>query len=203
MPNHFLAVSSTARIATHREYAFRACDWSGSSCFPPRELELWLWNQTPNKTLERFDAAISGESNVISVRKAISSIWCTQKSSARGKFFCLAHLDPFITLGWTVSVALETLFCCTWCDLRGAKNPRCSEHSEQYGVANNIKWVIWLVSAWCHMMYDLQPAGDPGCGKSFLLLQVVNYALSKGWIVLYIPRGKHFGYSSSTHLACS
>ncbi|KAF8573593.1 hypothetical protein K439DRAFT_1665739 [Ramaria rubella] len=30
--------------------------------------------------------------------------------------------------------------------------------------------------------------GDSGCGKSFLLLQSVNYALSSGWLVLYIPR---------------
>jgi len=32
------------------------------------------------------------------------------------------------------------------------------------------------------------PAGRSGCGKSFLLLQAVQYCASQKWIVIYIPR---------------
>lgn len=35
-----------------------------------------------------------------------------------------------------------------------------------------------------------QAAGRPGCGKSFLLLQVVEHAIQRDWIVIYVPRGK-------------
>lgn len=32
------------------------------------------------------------------------------------------------------------------------------------------------------------PAGRPGCGKSFLLLQAVQHCVAEKWIVIYIPR---------------
>ena len=32
-------------------------------------------------------------------------------------------------------------------------------------------------------------AGSSGCGKSYLLLQTVSYALANEWLVLYVPRG--------------
>ncbi|KAF8507950.1 mitochondrial ribosomal death-associated protein 3-domain-containing protein [Hysterangium stoloniferum] len=41
--------------------------------------------------------------------------------------------------------------------------------------------------------------GPPGCGKSFLLVQAVNYAISTGWIVLYIPRAITLLNSSTKH----
>ncbi|KAJ7070144.1 mitochondrial ribosomal death-associated protein 3-domain-containing protein [Mycena amicta] len=42
--------------------------------------------------------------------------------------------------------------------------------------------------------------GRPGCGKSFLLLQAVQYAhASADWIVIYIPRTKRFVDSSTPH----
>ena len=33
------------------------------------------------------------------------------------------------------------------------------------------------------------PAGHPGCGKSFLLLQAVEHCARSNWVVIYIPRG--------------
>ena len=33
------------------------------------------------------------------------------------------------------------------------------------------------------------PAGERGAGKSFALLQAIQYAIARHWIVLYIPRG--------------
>lgn len=36
---------------------------------------------------------------------------------------------------------------------------------------------------------DFSVAGDPGSGKSFTLLQAVQYALERQWIIIYIPRG--------------
>ncbi|KIK63998.1 hypothetical protein GYMLUDRAFT_40216 [Collybiopsis luxurians FD-317 M1] len=41
--------------------------------------------------------------------------------------------------------------------------------------------------------------GSEGCGKSFLLLQAVQYCLAKGWIVIYIPRAKSTVNSTTTH----
>lgn len=38
-------------------------------------------------------------------------------------------------------------------------------------------------------------AGHPGCGKSFLLLQAVEYCKADDWIVIYIPRGPFFSRS--------
>lgn len=35
-------------------------------------------------------------------------------------------------------------------------------------------------------------AGEQGTGKSFTLLQAVQYCISRNWIVIYIPRGGHF-----------
>lgn len=35
----------------------------------------------------------------------------------------------------------------------------------------------------------ITPAGAAGSGKSYLLLQAVEFAHSRGWIVLYVPRG--------------
>lgn len=35
-------------------------------------------------------------------------------------------------------------------------------------------------------------AGPLGIGKSALLMQAVNYAMCKPWIVIYIPHGKDF-----------
>lgn len=35
-------------------------------------------------------------------------------------------------------------------------------------------------------------AGPLGIGKSALLMQAVNYAMCKPWIVIYIPDGKDF-----------
>ncbi|GJJ11338.1 hypothetical protein Clacol_005570 [Clathrus columnatus] len=41
--------------------------------------------------------------------------------------------------------------------------------------------------------------GDSGSGKSFLLLQAVDYALQSGWIVLYIPRAISLLDSSTSY----
>lgn len=43
----------------------------------------------------------------------------------------------------------------------------------------------------CDMLLTLvcAVAGDPGSGKSFALLQAVQYAIERKWIVIYIPRG--------------
>ncbi|THH20466.1 hypothetical protein EW146_g917 [Bondarzewia mesenterica] len=41
--------------------------------------------------------------------------------------------------------------------------------------------------------------GSSGCGKSFLLLQGVQYAKSMNWIVLYIPRAINLVNSTSTY----
>jgi len=35
-------------------------------------------------------------------------------------------------------------------------------------------------------------AGEQGTGKSFTLLQAVQYCVSRNWIVIYIPRGRYF-----------
>ena len=35
-------------------------------------------------------------------------------------------------------------------------------------------------------------AGPKGCGKSFILLQAMQYCNARDWIVLYIPRGRYF-----------
>ncbi|TFY79925.1 hypothetical protein EWM64_g4084 [Hericium alpestre] len=42
-------------------------------------------------------------------------------------------------------------------------------------------------------------AGSPGCGKSYLLLQAVEYASSADWIVMYIPRAINLVNSSSPY----
>lgn len=39
---------------------------------------------------------------------------------------------------------------------------------------------------------DMFLAGPPGCGKSFLLLQAMQYCNARNWLVLYIPRGRYF-----------
>ena len=45
---------------------------------------------------------------------------------------------------------------------------------------------------WNHFIYCILtntfPAGRSGCGKSFLLLQLVQHCASEKWIVIYIPR---------------
>ena len=40
------------------------------------------------------------------------------------------------------------------------------------------------------MIADGMLAGKSGCGKSYLLLQAVQYAIQKDWVTLYIPRGQ-------------
>lgn len=42
--------------------------------------------------------------------------------------------------------------------------------------------------------------GQAGSGKSFLLLQSVEYCVSKGWIVLYVPRAINLVNSSTPHV---
>jgi len=42
-------------------------------------------------------------------------------------------------------------------------------------------------------------AGPTGCGKSFLLIQGVEYAASAGWIVMYIPRAINLVNSSTAY----
>ncbi|EGN95341.1 hypothetical protein SERLA73DRAFT_95973 [Serpula lacrymans var. lacrymans S7.3] len=42
--------------------------------------------------------------------------------------------------------------------------------------------------------------GAPGCGKSFLLLQAVQYCASKDWLVLYIPRGVSLVNSTTAYV---
>ncbi|KAI0358308.1 hypothetical protein OH77DRAFT_1421633 [Trametes cingulata] len=41
--------------------------------------------------------------------------------------------------------------------------------------------------------------GKPGCGKSYLLLQAVQYAIQKQWISLYIPRAINLVNSSTAY----
>ncbi|EPQ56717.1 hypothetical protein GLOTRDRAFT_138372 [Gloeophyllum trabeum ATCC 11539] len=41
--------------------------------------------------------------------------------------------------------------------------------------------------------------GSRGCGKSFLLLQAVEYAVRSGWMVLYIPRAISLVNSTTTY----
>ncbi|KAH9933487.1 mitochondrial ribosomal death-associated protein 3-domain-containing protein [Fomitopsis serialis] len=41
--------------------------------------------------------------------------------------------------------------------------------------------------------------GPTGCGKSYLLLQTVEYAAHSDWIVMYIPRGLHLVDSSKDY----
>ncbi|KAM0756006.1 hypothetical protein T439DRAFT_344926 [Meredithblackwellia eburnea MCA 4105] len=43
-------------------------------------------------------------------------------------------------------------------------------------------------------------AGSPGSGKSILLLQAASYALSQGWIVLYLPSATPLINSSTPHV---
>ena len=51
---------------------------------------------------------------------------------------------------------------------------------------------IFSVSAPVPVLRPAHPhhaaARDPGCRKSFLLLQAMHHALSANWIMLYIPR---------------
>ncbi|KAI0718085.1 mitochondrial ribosomal death-associated protein 3-domain-containing protein [Cerioporus squamosus] len=42
--------------------------------------------------------------------------------------------------------------------------------------------------------------GKPGCGKSYLLLQAVQYAVQKDWITLYIPRAINLVNSSTPYV---
>lgn len=44
--------------------------------------------------------------------------------------------------------------------------------------------------AWVSTHITFLVAGSAGCGKSFLLIQGVEYAASAGWLVMYIPRGE-------------
>lgn len=51
-----------------------------------------------------------------------------------------------------------------------------------------------VVISWFHLFLSLRhahllSAGPSGSGKSFTLLQAVEYCVAKNWIVLYIPRG--------------
>lgn len=39
---------------------------------------------------------------------------------------------------------------------------------------------------------DIFSAGPQGCGKSFLLLQALQYCNARDWLVLYVPRGLYF-----------
>ncbi|KAI0664394.1 mitochondrial ribosomal death-associated protein 3-domain-containing protein [Cubamyces menziesii] len=41
--------------------------------------------------------------------------------------------------------------------------------------------------------------GQPGCGKSYLMLQAVQYAIQKEWLTLYIPRGINLVNSSTPY----
>ncbi|KAF9070753.1 mitochondrial ribosomal death-associated protein 3-domain-containing protein [Rhodocollybia butyracea] len=41
--------------------------------------------------------------------------------------------------------------------------------------------------------------GPTGCGKSFVLLQAVQYCLAKEWVVIYIPRAKTLVNSTTMH----
>ncbi|KAH7910195.1 mitochondrial ribosomal death-associated protein 3-domain-containing protein [Hygrophoropsis aurantiaca] len=41
--------------------------------------------------------------------------------------------------------------------------------------------------------------GTPGCGKSFLLLQALQYCLSSDWLVFYIPRAINLVNSTTTY----
>jgi small subunit ribosomal protein S29 len=43
------------------------------------------------------------------------------------------------------------------------------------------------------------PAGRSGCGKSFLLLQAVQYCASRKWIVIYIPRAVNIVNSTTPY----
>ncbi|KAL0953378.1 hypothetical protein HGRIS_004618 [Hohenbuehelia grisea] len=43
-------------------------------------------------------------------------------------------------------------------------------------------------------------SGRPGCGKSFLLMQAVEYCALNDWIVLYIPRGVNLVNSTTPHV---
>jgi small subunit ribosomal protein S29 len=40
------------------------------------------------------------------------------------------------------------------------------------------------------VIYSVLIAGQPGCGKSYTLLQSLEYCFSNDWIVLYFPRGE-------------
>ncbi|EJF64026.1 hypothetical protein DICSQDRAFT_53564 [Dichomitus squalens LYAD-421 SS1] len=42
--------------------------------------------------------------------------------------------------------------------------------------------------------------GKPGCGKSYVLLQAVQYAIQKDWVTLYIPRGIALVNSSTPYV---
>lgn len=42
------------------------------------------------------------------------------------------------------------------------------------------------------------PAGRSGCGKSFLLLQVVKHCAAANWIVIYIPRAVNLVNSTTS-----
>ena len=44
------------------------------------------------------------------------------------------------------------------------------------------------------------PAGRSGCGKSFLLLQLVKYCASAEWIVIYIPRAVNLVNSTTPYI---
>jgi small subunit ribosomal protein S29 len=44
------------------------------------------------------------------------------------------------------------------------------------------------------------PAGRSGCGKSFLLLQVVQHCASAEWIVIYIPRAVSLVNSTTSYV---
>ncbi|KAG6826316.1 hypothetical protein H0H92_000333 [Tricholoma furcatifolium] len=41
--------------------------------------------------------------------------------------------------------------------------------------------------------------GRSGCGKSFLMLQMVEHCAAKGWVVIYVPRAKKLVDSSTPH----
>jgi hypothetical protein len=72
-------------------------------------------------------------------------------------------------------------------DTESYEHIRRSRQKEQRIFTDSVEYEI-LRFHWNHVSIYVS-AGPPGCGKSFLLVQAVNYAISAGWIVLYIPRG--------------
>ena len=51
-----------------------------------------------------------------------------------------------------------------------------------------------------HLLINAFPAGRSGCGKSFLLLQVVQHCASTDWIVIYIPRAVNLVNSTNSYV---
>jgi hypothetical protein len=148
----------------------------------------------PNRKCSRGSSSLKHSNSPIMTMTHSASLGCQGISLSR---FVRCHISAQVIDQFALQFRLLSKPCSVIRSVTIDAINKLDAASEKDSKESRVVFSMLLVYL-SQVSIDIFSAGPRGCGKSFLLLQALQYCNARDWLVLYIPRGP---YISDFHKA--